>query len=51
MADPPSYSAVRAMLSILVTKGHLRHETRANRYVYLSPRSPPLRWGRQRLSF
>jgi predicted transcriptional regulator len=34
--DPPSYSAVRAMLSILVMKGHLRHETRGNRYVYLS---------------
>jgi len=35
MPDPPSYSAVRAMLSILESKGHLRHETQANRYVYL----------------
>jgi BlaI family transcriptional regulator, penicillinase repressor len=35
MPAPPSYSAVRAMLSILVSKGHLRHETRANRYLYL----------------
>lgn len=35
MPDPPSYSAVRAMLSILEDKGHVRHETRANRYVYL----------------
>ena len=35
MPDPPSYSAVRAMLSILENKGHLRHETQANRYVYL----------------
>ena len=35
LPDPPSYSAVRAMLSILVGKGHLRHETRANRYLYV----------------
>ncbi len=35
LPDPPSYSAVRAMLSILEDKGHLRHEERANRYLYL----------------
>lgn len=35
LPDPPSYSAVRAMLSILESKGHLRHETKGNRYVYL----------------
>src|SRR3990170_979771 len=35
LPDPPSYSAVRAMLSILVGKGHLRHQTQANRYLYL----------------
>jgi predicted transcriptional regulator len=35
LPDPPSYSAVRALLSILEGKGHLRHETRENRYVYL----------------
>ena len=35
LVDPPSYSAVRTMLSILETKGHLRHENRGNRYVYL----------------
>jgi predicted transcriptional regulator len=35
LPDPPSYSAVRALLSILEGKGHLRHESRANRYVYL----------------
>ena len=35
LPDPPSYSAVRTLLSILETKGHLRHETRANRYLYL----------------
>ena len=26
MPDPPSYSAVRAMLRVLEEKGHLRHE-------------------------
>ena len=26
MADPPSYSAVRATLRILEEKGHLRHQ-------------------------
>lgn len=35
LPDPPSYSAVRAMLSILEDKGHLRHEERDNRYLYL----------------
>src|SRR5262245_29289550 len=33
--DPPSYSAVRAMLRILEDKGHLRHEQDGPRYVYL----------------
>ena len=35
MADPPSYSAVRALLRILEDKGHARHETQGMRYVYL----------------
>jgi predicted transcriptional regulator len=35
LPDPPSYSAVRAMLSILEDKGHLRHEDQGNRYLYL----------------
>ncbi|MBI2212497.1 MAG: BlaI/MecI/CopY family transcriptional regulator [Acidobacteria bacterium] len=34
MADPPSYSAVRATLSVLERKGHLRHEDDGTRYVY-----------------
>jgi BlaI family transcriptional regulator, penicillinase repressor len=34
MEDPPSYSAVRAMLRILEEKGHVRHETDAQKYVY-----------------
>lgn len=33
--DPPSYSAVRAMLGILEAKGHLRHEQEGAKYVYL----------------
>lgn len=35
MPDPPSYSAVRAMLRILEEKGHVRHEPDGPRYVYL----------------
>ncbi len=35
MADPPSYSAVRAQLRTLEDKGHLRHEEDGPRYVYL----------------
>ncbi len=32
--DPPSYSAVRAMLRVLEEKGHLQHEQDGPRYVY-----------------
>jgi predicted transcriptional regulator len=35
LEDPPSYSAVRAMLRILEAKGHLRHQQDGPRYVYL----------------
>ena len=35
MADPPSYSAVRALLRILEDKGHLRHEIDGTRHAYL----------------
>jgi predicted transcriptional regulator len=34
MADPPGYSAVRALLRILEEKGHVRHEERGPRYVF-----------------
>jgi predicted transcriptional regulator len=34
MPDPPSYSAVRAMLRVLEDKGHIRHEEKNLRYVY-----------------
>ena len=33
--DPPSYSAVRAMLRLLEEKGHVRHEQDGPRYVFL----------------
>jgi predicted transcriptional regulator len=36
LADPPSYSSVRAMLRYLEDKGHLRHEQDGPRYVYLA---------------
>lgn len=39
LPDPPSYSAVRAMLKILEDKGHLVHETDGPRYVFL-PTTP-----------
>jgi predicted transcriptional regulator len=35
LPDPPSYSAVRALLRILEQKGHVRHVEEGNRYVYL----------------
>jgi BlaI family penicillinase repressor len=35
LAEPPSYSAVRALLRILEEKGHVRHEQDGPRYVYL----------------
>ena len=34
LADPPSYSSVRAMLRYLEAKGHLRHEEDGPRFVY-----------------
>jgi BlaI family transcriptional regulator, penicillinase repressor len=39
LTDPPSYSAVRAMLVKLEAKGHLRHRAEGLRYVY-SPTTP-----------
>jgi BlaI family penicillinase repressor len=35
LPDPPSYSAVRALMRILEEKGHLSHEQDGPRYVYL----------------
>jgi predicted transcriptional regulator len=35
LPDPPSYSAVRAMLGKLEQKGYLKHEQDGPRYVYV----------------
>lgn len=35
MTDPPTYSAVRALLRILEDEGHIRHVQDGPRYVYL----------------
>ena len=35
LPDPPSYSAVRAMLGFLEDKGYLRHEQDGLKYVYV----------------
>jgi BlaI family transcriptional regulator, penicillinase repressor len=34
LTDPPSYSAVRAMLAKLEAKGHVRHREEGLRYIY-----------------
>ena len=34
LPDPPSYSAVRALVGVLEEKGHLTHERDGQRYVY-----------------
>jgi predicted transcriptional regulator len=39
LTDPPSYSAVRAMLAKLEAKGAVRHKEKGLRYVY-SPTTP-----------
>jgi len=35
LPDPPSYSAVRAMLRVLEEKGHVRHQAEGLKYVYV----------------
>jgi BlaI family transcriptional regulator, penicillinase repressor len=35
LTDPPSYSAVRATLNVLLDKGHATHRQDGPRYVYL----------------
>lgn len=39
LSDPPSYSAVRAMLTKLEAKGAVKHKEKGLRYVY-SPTQP-----------
>ena len=50
MADPPSYSAVRALMNVLVRKGHLKYRQDGLRYVYRStwPRTQAARTALQR---
>ena len=40
LIDPPSYSAVRTMLTRLEQKGYLRHHADGNRYIYSATTSP-----------
>ena len=35
MPEPPSYSAVRAMLRVLEDKGHVKHQAEGLKYVYV----------------
>jgi predicted transcriptional regulator len=35
LADPPSYSTIRALLRVLESKGHVRHVADGPRYVYV----------------
>jgi BlaI family transcriptional regulator, penicillinase repressor len=39
LPDPPSYSAVRALLRILEEKGRLKHRKDGARYIYLAVQS------------
>lgn len=51
LPDPPSYSAVRALLRVLESKGHLEHVQEGPRYVYLPtlPREKARRSAMKRL--
>jgi BlaI family transcriptional regulator, penicillinase repressor len=40
LTDAPSYSAVRALLTVLENKGHVRHESEGPRYVYMPVQDP-----------
>jgi predicted transcriptional regulator len=35
LSDPPSYSAVRALLRLLEERGHLRHTKEGQKYMFL----------------
>lgn len=34
LPDPPSYTAVRTLLTILQEKGHVKHQSDGQRYIY-----------------
>src|SRR5689334_23373236 len=36
LADPPTYSTVRALLTILEDKGHLTHRRKGAKYIYVA---------------
>ena len=40
MMSPPTYSAVRALMCTLETKGHLRHAQEGRAYVYSPSQAP-----------
>jgi BlaI family penicillinase repressor len=40
LTDPPSYSAVRALLARLEQKGQVRHVEEGGRYIYSATQSP-----------
>ena len=40
LPDPPMYSSVRSILSILVEKGHVQYREEGLRYVYLPAANP-----------
>lgn len=41
MEDPPTYSTVRALLSILEKKGHITHGEAEGRYIYRPAQETP----------
>jgi predicted transcriptional regulator len=51
LSDPPSYSAVRALLRILEEKGHVKHRQDGPRYVFMptQPREQASRSALQRV--
>jgi predicted transcriptional regulator len=40
LEDPPSYSAVRALLNLLEERGHVKHTQDGQRYVYAAVVAP-----------
>lgn len=48
MADPPTYSAVRALLAVLERKGLVKHKEEGRKYIYL-PTTPSHQVGRNAL--
>ncbi|HML16850.1 MAG TPA: BlaI/MecI/CopY family transcriptional regulator [Bryobacteraceae bacterium] len=48
LPDPPSYSAIRALLRVLEEKGHVKHEADGPRYVF-TPTVPRARARRSAL--